>query len=108
MLPMMIIGFFTGVVSLTGIDPYTVLAAVTLPHGILEFPALILSGAAILQVGATLVTPSHQQTIGEGLVSSIADWIKITLALVIPLFLGAAILEVFFSPQVLVRLLGMG
>ncbi|HEX9090494.1 MAG TPA: stage II sporulation protein M, partial [Anaerolineales bacterium] len=52
-LPMMIIGVFTGVVSLTGISPLTVLAAVLLPHGIFEIPALVLSGAAILQVGAT-------------------------------------------------------
>ena len=107
-LPMMIIGVFTGVVSLTGISPFTVLAAVLLPHGIFEIPALVLSGAAILQVGATLVTPHRRQTIGEGLVSSIADWTKITLALVAPLFLISAILEVFFSPQLLVKLLGMG
>ena len=108
MLPMMIIGFFTGIVSLTGIHPLTALIAVTMPHGIFEIPALILAGASILQVGASLVIPSRQQTIGEGLVSSIADWAKITLAVLVPLFLGAAILEVFFSPQVMVRLLGMG
>ena len=107
-LPMLIIGVFTGVVSLTGISPLTVLAAVLLPHGIFEIPALVLSGAAILQVGATLVTPHRRQTIGEGLVSSIADWTKIILALVVPLFLVSAILEVFFSPQLLVKLLGMG
>jgi uncharacterized membrane protein SpoIIM required for sporulation/ABC-type transport system involved in multi-copper enzyme maturation permease subunit len=108
MLPMMIIGFFTSVVSMTGIPPLIVLAAATLPHGILEIPALILSGAAILQIGAALVTPHQQQTIGESLVSSIADWVKITLALVLPLFLGAAFLEVFISPQIMVMLLGMG
>lgn len=108
MLPMIIIGFFSGMVSMAGINLFIVLAAVTLPHGIFEIPALILAGAAVLQVGASLVTPSRQQTIGEGLVSSIADWAKITLALVIPLFLVAAILEVFFSPQIVVRLLGMG
>jgi uncharacterized membrane protein SpoIIM required for sporulation/ABC-type transport system involved in multi-copper enzyme maturation permease subunit len=108
MLPMTITGFFTGLISLTGYSPLVVLAAVTLPHGILEIPAIILSGAAILRVGATLVIPHQRQTIGEGLVSSIADWAKITLAVVIPLFLGAAILEVFFSPQILVKLLGMG
>jgi hypothetical protein len=52
------------------------------------------------------VSPNQGLSIGEGLVTSIADWAKITLALVIPLFLGAAILEVFVSPQLLVRLLG--
>jgi uncharacterized membrane protein SpoIIM required for sporulation len=108
MLPMVIIGFFTGAASSTGLNPLTVLAAFTLPHGILEIPAIILSGAAILQVGASLVTPHQHQTISEGMVCSIADWAKITLALVVPLFLGAAFLEVFFSPGLMVRLLGGG
>ncbi len=108
MLPMMLIGFVSGAASLTGLSLPTVLAAFTLPHGLLEIPAMILSGAAILQVGATLVTPSRRQSMSEGLVSSLADWAKITLALVVPLFLGSAILEVFVSPQLMVRLLGGG
>lgn len=108
MLPLVIIGFVSGAASLTGLSEITVLAAFTLPHGILEIPAIILSGAAILQVGARLVTPKSRQSISEGLVIAIADWTKITLALVIPLFLGAAILEVFVSPQLMVRLLGGG
>jgi uncharacterized membrane protein SpoIIM required for sporulation/ABC-type transport system involved in multi-copper enzyme maturation permease subunit len=108
MLPMVIIGFFTGAVVLNGFNVVTVLAAFLLPHGILEIPAIILSGAAILQVGASFVTPYRRQSISEGLVSSIADWVKISLALVIPLFLGAAFLEVFISPQLMVRLLGGG
>jgi uncharacterized membrane protein SpoIIM required for sporulation/ABC-type transport system involved in multi-copper enzyme maturation permease subunit len=107
-LPMAIIGFFVGLISLTGVSTLTVLAAVTLPHGIFEIPALILAGAAILQVGASLVTPYRQQTIGGSLVSSLADWAKIMVALVIPLFLGAALLEVFASPGLMVKLLGMG
>ncbi len=108
MLPMAIIGFFTGIAGLAGFSPITVLAAFMLPHGLLEIPAIILSGAAILQVGASLVTPNRGQSISEGLVTSIADWVKITLALVVPLFLGAAVLEVFVSPQVMLRLLGGG
>ncbi len=108
MLPMVIIGFVSGAASLTGLSLATVLAAFTLPHGLLEIPAMILSGAAILQMGATLVTPNRRLSIGEGLVSSLADWAKITLALVVPLFLGAAFLEVFVSPQLMVRLLGGG
>ena len=108
MLPMIVIGFFTGLLALTGMSPFTVLAAAIMPHGIFEIPALILAGACILQVGASLVTPHQKETIGESLVSSLADWVKIILALVIPLFLGAAILEVFTSPLLMVRLLGMG
>ena len=108
MLPMMLIGFVSGAASLTGLSLPTVMAAFTLPHGLLEIPAMILSGAAILQVGATLVTPHQRQTMSEGLVSTLADWAKITLALVVPLFLGSAILEAFISPQLMVRLLGGG
>ncbi|HSB67103.1 MAG TPA: stage II sporulation protein M [Anaerolineales bacterium] len=108
MLPMVIIGFVSGAASLTGINELTALAAFTLPHGILEIPAIILSGAAILYMGATLVTPRQRLSMSEGMVSAIADWAKITVALVIPLFLGSALLEVFVSPQWLVRLLGGG
>jgi uncharacterized membrane protein SpoIIM required for sporulation/ABC-type transport system involved in multi-copper enzyme maturation permease subunit len=108
LLPLAIIGFFTGAASLTGLSPLAVLAAFTMPHGLLEIPAIILSGAAILRVGASFVSPNQGLSIGEGLVITIADWAKITLALVVPLFLGAAILEVFVSPQLMVMLLGGG
>ena len=108
MLPMVIIGFFSAATSLTGINFLTVLAAFTLPHGILEIPAMILSGAAILQVGASLVSPSQSQSITEGLMRSMADWAKITIGVVLPLFIGAAALEVFVSPGLMVRLLGGG
>jgi uncharacterized membrane protein SpoIIM required for sporulation/ABC-type transport system involved in multi-copper enzyme maturation permease subunit len=108
LLPMGIIGFLTGAASLTGFSPLVALAAFTMPHGLLEIPAIILSGAAILRVGASFVSPNQGQSIGEGLVVSIADWARITLALVVPLFLGAAILEVFVSPHLIVRLLGGG
>jgi uncharacterized membrane protein SpoIIM required for sporulation len=108
MLPMVIIGFFSAAASLTGISFLIVLAAFTLPHGILEIPAIILSGAAILQVGASFVSLHQSRSIGEGLMSSLADWAKITVGVVIPLFIGAAALEVFVSPQLMVRLLGWG
>jgi uncharacterized membrane protein SpoIIM required for sporulation len=108
MLPMGLIGFFTGAASMAGLSPWAVLAAFTMPHGILEIPAIVLSGAAILQIGASFVSSSQGRSIGGGLVSSIADWAKITLAVVLPLFLGAAILEVFISPLVMVKLLGAG
>jgi uncharacterized membrane protein SpoIIM required for sporulation len=108
MLPMVIIGFFSAATSLTGINFLTVLAAFTLPHGILEIPAMILAGAAILQVGASFVSLHRSESIGEGLMSSLADWTKITIGVVVPLFVGAAALEVFVSPQLMVRLLGGG
>jgi uncharacterized membrane protein SpoIIM required for sporulation len=106
MLPMTLIGFLSGLAGLTGTSPLVYITAFTLPHGLLEIPAMILTGAAILQVGATFVTPARDQTIGEAWIRAMADWARVTVALVVPLFLGAALLEVFFSPSFMIMLLG--
>ena len=39
-------------------------------------------------------------------VIALAKWAKVMLSLVIPLFLGAALIEVFITPQIAVYLLG--
>jgi uncharacterized membrane protein SpoIIM required for sporulation len=106
MLPMTLIGFLSGLAGLTGTSPLVYITAFTLPHGLLEIPAMILTGAAILQVGATFVTPARDQTIGEAWIRAMADWARVTVALVVPLFLGAALLEVFLSPSFMIMLLG--
>ena len=106
MLPMMLIGFFSATVATAGISPVMFFSAFVLPHGSLEIPAMILAGAAILKMGATLATPARNQTIGEAWLRSLADWAKIMLGLVLPLLLGAALLEVFLTPRMIVLLLG--
>lgn len=106
MIPLALIGFAVGLASLGGSSPLVFLAAVTLPHGLLEVPAMILTGAAILKVGATFVTPAHDQTIGEAWIRAMADWARVMLGLVMPLFLGASVLEVFLTPYVALKLLG--
>ncbi len=106
MLPFMIIGYFTFTAAQAGISPGIFLTAFILPHGILEIPAIALAGAAILRLGAALSAPAENRTIGEALLYSLADWTKIMLILVIPLLLGAAILEVFVTPSVALRMFG--
>ena len=59
-----------------------------------------------MRMGATLATPARNQTIGEAWLRSLADWAKIMVGLVLPLFLGAALLEVFLTPRMIVLLLG--
>lgn len=108
MIPMALIGFLTALAGMAGNNPATFMAAFILPHGLFEIPAMILSGAAILKIGATLVTPAKDETIGKAWLSALADWLRITLALVVPLFLGAALLEVFFTPRFAVWFLGGG
>lgn len=104
--PIMLIGYFMASLATAGLPPTTFLAALVLPHGILEIPAIILAGAAILRLGATLAAPTPEKTIGEAWLHSLADWTKVMLGVVFPLLLGAAALEVLVTPRIAVLLLG--
>lgn len=106
MFPLVIIGYFTATVAQAGISPWLFLTALVLPHGLLEVPAMILAGAAILRLGATLAAPVKGHTIGEAWLHALADWGKVMIALVIPLLLGAAVIEVLVTPQLAILLLG--
>jgi uncharacterized membrane protein SpoIIM required for sporulation len=105
-LPLTIISYITANVAAAGLSPFVFVVALVLPHGILEIPAMILAGAAILNLGATLATPARGKTIGEAWLSALAKWAQVMVGLVMPLLLGAAVLEVFVTPQVALWLLG--
>ena len=106
MLPMMIIGYFAATVASAGISPMLFFAGFVLPHGILEIPAIILAGAAVLRMGATLAAPSHDQTIGVSWLKALADWARVMVAFVAPLLLAAAALEVFITPRIAILIFG--
>jgi uncharacterized membrane protein SpoIIM required for sporulation/ABC-type transport system involved in multi-copper enzyme maturation permease subunit len=106
MLPIVIIGYVAGNIALTGGSPLSFLAALVLPHGLIEIPAIILSGAAILHLGATLTAPAEGKTIGEAWLIAAAKWARIMIGVVLPLFLLAALIEVFITPRVAVFMLG--
>jgi uncharacterized membrane protein SpoIIM required for sporulation len=89
---------------LTGGIPASYLLALLLPHGILELPALILTTAATLFAAAKILAPSKQKGIGEIWLEAIAIWFKITLGICIPLFILAAFIEAFVTPQVVLWL----
>jgi uncharacterized membrane protein SpoIIM required for sporulation len=106
MLPTTLVGYFAGQVALAGYNPLIFLAAFILPHGILEIPAVILVGAATINLGASLISPPPGKTVLDGWLMALADWLKIFVGLVLPLLVGAAILEVFVTPAVVVAVLG--
>lgn len=106
MLPIFLIGFFAASVSAIGISPGVFLGAFVLPHGVLEIPAMIIAGAAILKLGATLAAPAKNRTIMEAWLEAFVNWAKAMILFVIPLFFLAAILEVYVTPQVVMLLLG--
>ncbi|MCJ7535569.1 MAG: stage II sporulation protein M [Anaerolineales bacterium] len=98
--PILLIGFFTATIASAGFSPLLFLLAFVVPHGILEIPAIILAGAAILRLGATIASPSPGRTISEAWLGAAADWAKVMVGLVLPLLLGAAILEVLVTPRI--------
>ncbi len=101
MLNMGIVGAVLALVAALGQSPVKVTLAGILPHGIFELPALIFASAAILYIGAALVTPRPQRTLGEVLIEVVADWMKIGLGLVVPLLTIAAAVETWVTPVLL-------
>jgi len=105
-LPFGIIGYFSGVVTQIGLSPWEFLAGFILPHGVIEIPAIVLTGALIIRIGLTLITPQENTTIGEAWIRTLADWARLLLFLVIPLLILAAFLEVYVTPRVALALFG--
>jgi uncharacterized membrane protein SpoIIM required for sporulation len=106
MVPLGLTGFFTGQMALIGVNPLVFLAAFILPHGILEIPAAIIAGGAILRLGTSIIAPPPGRTLGDSWLLAFADWAKAAVGLVIPLLIGAAILEAFVTPRVIVWVFG--
>jgi len=106
MLPFSIIGYFAGNTALAGGDVGRFLLAFILPHGSLEIPAAVLAGAAILQLGSAALRLPAGSTLGEGWLTALAGWARIITAIVIPLLIGSAALEVIVTPRVVIALFG--
>lgn len=106
MLPVALAGYFAGQVALAGYNAALFTLVFILPHGILEIPAAVLLGAATIRLGASVISPPPGKTLGDGWLMSLADWLKIFVGLVLPLFVLAAVLEVFLTPNVVIAVLG--
>jgi uncharacterized membrane protein SpoIIM required for sporulation len=106
MVPIGLVGYFAGQMSLIGVSPLWFLVAFVLPHGVFEIPAAVLEGAAIVRLGASVLAPPPDKTLGEGWLLALADWAKISLALVVPLLILAALAEAFLTPLVVQAIFG--
>ncbi len=106
MAPLGIIGFLAGEAMIVGYNPWVFLATFVLPHAIIELPAGIVATAFALRMGASLISPPTGLTVSEGLLLSLADFIKVFVFLVLPLLLLAAFVEANFTPQVVLWVYG--
>lgn len=105
MAPVGIIGYFAGNLALAGQDPGQFLLALVAPHAILEIPAAILAGAAILQLGLAGLSLPHGSSLGASWLTALGRWARLNLGLVLPLLVLAAALEVFVTPRIALALL---
>ncbi|MFP3853178.1 MAG: stage II sporulation protein M [Anaerolineales bacterium] len=108
MAPITIVGYFAGNAALAGLEVPRFLLALVVPHGVLEVPAALIAGAAILELGMALIRPSDEGTLGGRWLKALAEWARVSLVVVAPLLLAAAALEVFVTPRVALALLGSG
>lgn len=94
-----LIGALLGGAQLIGYSPLLVFLTGILPHGIFELTAIFLGTAAMLKVGAQLVTPQSDKSLGETLLIALADWCRIFVGVVLPLLLIAALVESYITPR---------
>ncbi len=106
MVPLVVIGFFAGQMAWLGYSPLAFLAAFVLPHGLFEIPAALIATAFALRLGASVTAPRGGLTVGEGMVASAADFVKVFVFLVIPLLLVAAFVEANITPQLVIWAFG--
>jgi len=105
MFPMAVI-FFLVVQAASVYNPVVFFAAAVLPHGVFELPAVVIATALSVRLGAVFMSPPKGMTVGEGWLLALADFVKVFLALVVPLLTLAAAIEVHVTPLVVMRVLG--
>jgi uncharacterized membrane protein SpoIIM required for sporulation/ABC-type transport system involved in multi-copper enzyme maturation permease subunit len=94
------LGYILGLVNLNGGPVLAYFAGFILPHGLIEIPAAILASAAVLQAGVLLASPNQRKTVGEVWITSLGEWAKIMVGIVIPLLFVAAAIEAWLTPRI--------
>ena len=106
MLPWTLVGYLGAQIAANGGNPLLFFVAAVLPHALFELPALILAGAAALRWHATALSPPPDRTVGESWLLAAADFVRVMVALVIPLLIIAALVEAYVTPRVVIWIYG--
>ncbi len=101
-----VLGFGMNLLTRMGVvGPWQYWLTMVLPHGIVELPAMLIFGAAMLRLGARWASPSRGLPLGEVWLQALGESLRVVVAVVFPLLVVAALLEVFFTPWVLAHAL---
>jgi uncharacterized membrane protein SpoIIM required for sporulation len=106
MAPMAIVFFFVLQAAYAGYSPVLFFSTFVLPHGVVELPAAIIATALAVRLGAAFMSPPEGMTVGQGWLRALADFVKIFVALVVPLLALAAAIEVHVTPMIVVWAFG--
>jgi len=101
MVNFVLVGGILGAAQLVGFSPVLTFVVGILPHGIFELTAVVIATAAMLKVGAQLVSTNTDKSLGETVLVSLADWLKVFLGLVVPLLAVAAVIEIYVTPALI-------
>jgi uncharacterized membrane protein SpoIIM required for sporulation len=104
--PFAILGFLLGqpFIAVLGLSTF---AAAVIPHSLVEIPAILIAAAAAVRQGAIITRPPSGKGVWEAWVQTMGDTVKVWIALVIPLLIIAAIIEVYITPRFVLASLGM-
>jgi stage II sporulation protein M len=92
-----VIGYLAG--FFLGVHRFGFFVCGVAPHGFIEIPALVLSSAFALRVGASMVRPAAEGWLA-GMRSAVADYGR-GMLVVIPMFAVAAVIEAYVTPGLL-------
>ena len=106
MLPLAVVFFLVIEAGHLGFDPLLFFAVGVLPHGVFELPAAVIATALAVRLGATFMSPPRGMTVSKGWLWALADFVKVFLALVLPLLALAAVIEVHVTPLLVLGVFG--
>ena len=87
-------------------SPLQFLLGYVLPHGVIELPAAILGAAMGIRIGASLMSPPKGFSVGQNIMWSLAQFAKVLVFVLLPMYLVAGMIEGLVSPLVIRMLYG--
>ncbi len=102
LIPITAIGYLAFQGPRLGFNPLLAFLTLIVPHGLFELSAVLLTTAQAMRLGLVLLTPAHEGGGFVGLGREMGHFVKLFLALVVPLLLVAAIIETTLTPRLAV------
>jgi uncharacterized membrane protein SpoIIM required for sporulation/ABC-type transport system involved in multi-copper enzyme maturation permease subunit len=101
LVPIALVGYAGFLLAGLGLDAGLLVVIAVLPHGLFELPAAILATAQAMRMGDIILQPPHEGGGVFGIVRETGHFIKLFVAVVLPLLALAAWIEVHVTPQAL-------